>query len=81
MAARAEFRAAVEASVNAALAALRDGDGEQSKTYAHQAELALDLWQQQRQNWLAVLALRDELVDSLVDLPNSTYINAVRTPR
>ena len=74
-----EFRAAVEASVNAALASLRDGDGEQAKTYAHQAEQLLDLWQQQRQNWLAVLALRDELVDRLVDLPNSTYVNAVRS--
>lgn len=74
-----EFRAAVEASVNAALAALRDGDGEQSKTFAHQAEQLLDLWQQQRQNWLAVLALRDELVDKLAALPNSAYVNAVRT--
>ena len=73
-----EFRAAVEASVNAALAALRDGDGEQSKTFAHQAEQLLDLWQQQRQNWLAVLALRDELVDKLAALPNSAYVNAVR---
>ena len=74
-----EFRAAVEAGVNAALAALRDGDGEQAKTFAHQAEQLLDLWQQQRQNWLAVLALRDELLDKLATLPNSTYIGAVRS--
>lgn len=74
-----EFRAAVEASVNAALASLRDGDGEQAKTFARQAEQLLDLWQQQRQNWLAVLALRDELGDRLASLPNSTYINAVRS--
>ncbi len=73
-----EFRAAVEASVNAALAALRDGDGEQTKTFAHQAEQLLDLWQQQRLNWLAVLALRDELVDRLAALPSTTYVNAVR---
>jgi hypothetical protein len=74
-----EFRAAVEAAVNAALAALRDGDSEQAKTFAHQAEQLLDLWQQQRQNWLAVLALRDELVDKLATLPNTIYIKAVRS--
>ena len=73
-----EFRAAVEAAVNAALAALRDGDGEQARTFAHQAEQLLDLWQQQRQNWLAVLALRDELVEKLATLPSTTYIKAVR---
>ena len=74
-----DFRAAVEAAVNAALAALRDGDSEQAKTFAHQGEQLLDLWQQQRQNWLAVLALRDELVDKLATLPNTTYIKAVRS--
>lgn len=73
-----EFRAAVEASTNAALAALRDGDGEQAKTFTRQAEQLLDLWQQQRPNWLAVLGLRDELVDKLALLPNVTYVNAVR---
>ena len=65
--------------MNAALAALRDGDGEQAKTFAHQAEQLLDLWQQQRQNWLAVLALRDELVDKLAAFPSTTYVNAVRS--
>ncbi len=74
-----EFRGAVEAAVNAALASLRDGDGEQAKTFAHQAEQLLDLWQQQRQNWLAVLALRDELVEKLATLPDTTYIKAIRS--
>lgn len=57
-----EFSALANAEMEAALAALRQGAQQTAQQHADRAILILDLWQQQRSDWLGVLDRQAQLL-------------------